>query len=235
MVHAHGSDVRSASRAQRAALAAVWRESALRIVATPDLLTDVPGSVYLPNPIDVERFQQIGDLVPDRDVLVFAALTSIKGADVLVDAVRLIKSQRPDCTVTALAGGPFESAMHEAGAVISDRVTASELPAFIGRHRVVLGQQFLGALGVADLEAMATARPVVMNLRTDLAYESVPPIVNAGDAQSIASATSALLDDPNMRASIGSSCSRWVDQYHRTDRVVEELLAMYAAALPGKF
>ena len=79
VVHAHGTDVRSPARLQRAMLSPVWREAGLRLVSTPDLLDAVPDSFYLPNPIDVDRFRGADVVIPDTDILVVAALTAVKG------------------------------------------------------------------------------------------------------------------------------------------------------------
>lgn len=232
VVHAHGSDVRSVGAIDRRLLAAVWRGSRLRIVATPDLLDHVPDAVYLPNPIDCDRFRDAAMAVPapPSDVLVFAALTAVKGGDVLVDAVRSLKRARPTLSVTALAGGPFESAMAAAGAHVIPRQAPGELPALLAGHRVVLGQQLLGALGVSELQAMAAGRPVVCHLRPDFDYGSVPPVVVSTGAIDAAERTLELLDRPDWASTVGASGATWVRANHGRDLVGRRLVELYESA-----
>ena len=121
--------------------------------------------------------------------------------------------------------------MRLAGAEIVPREAAAGLPSLIARHRIVVGQQLLGALGVADLEAMATGRPVVMYLRSDLDYGEPPPISNARGPEAVASAALSLLDDSAAASRLGEESWRWTDRHHRIESVVEQLLALYEAGL----
>ena len=88
------------------------------------------------------------------------------------------------------------------------------LPAIINRHAVVLGQALLGAVGMAELEAVSCARPVVAWYRYNHAYAEPPPIVKAVDGFDIATAVERLIDDPAERDRLGDEGRRWIQRYH---------------------
>lgn len=232
VVHAHGSDVRATSSIDRWMLGRVWRAAGARLVATPDLRRYVPGSIYLPNPVDLGLFEQAGATDPDLDVFVFAALTDVKGADRLVQAVERLRAQRSDVTVSALDGWPYSEAMRAAGATMVPRLAPSDVPAFIARHRVVLGQQLLGVLGVSELQAMASGRAVVTHLGPDADYGgAAPPVVEAHEPDEIASAALALLGEPLTAVERGRAGATWVRAHHDRSAVAKRLVEIYRSEL----
>ena len=235
VVHAHGSDVRVPGLVDRRLLAIVWARSAIRLVSTPDLLDRVPDAIYLPNPVELASFAAAGTSPPDRDVFVFAALTEVKGADRLVRAVDALRSATPGLSITALEGGPYTEAMARAGATVVPRLRPDEIPAFVARHRVVLGQQRLGVLGVSELQAMATGRPVVTHIDPTAVYGTArPPIIEAHAPDEIAEAVGRLLADPPLGASLGAAGAAWVRDHHGREAVTRRLIEIYATlvALP---
>ncbi len=200
----------------------------MRLVSTPDLISAVPSSIYLPNPVELEPFVTAGAGTPDRDVLVFAALTEVKGAEHLVAAVRALRSAAPDLRITAIGGGPYTGAMRDAGAAIVPRLYPAEIPTFIARHRVVLGQQRLGVLGVSELQAMAAGRPVITHVNADADYgPDRPPIAEAHDPADIAHTAERLLASESAAAMLGGSGANWVRRHHDRSAVARRLVEIY--------
>lgn len=238
VVHVHGSDVRG----QRATLAGRLVDRALRraaavVVSTPDLLSETPpGAMWLPNPVDVERFAITNPPVPrqlresdasDRPVvLMFARLVDVKGADRLLAAAEEIRRRRPDIRAVGFAGGPYETQARAAGLELVAAVDRDDVPGLLRSVDVVIGQQRLGALGLSELEAMAAGRPVIVSLRRDLYPEAVP-VENPVEPVDIAAAAIALIDDPQRRAALGAQGRDWVVAHHAPAAVAGALAEVY--------
>jgi len=86
-----------------------------------------------------------------------------------------------------------------------------KLPDLINRHGVIVGQVRLGSAGMAELEAMACARPVITWFNELHAYEEVPPYVTAVDSIDVAAAIKDLVDKPEMRDLLGAKGRDWYE------------------------
>ena len=140
VVHAHGSDVRDrGSTCSGRLVDRRLRRAALVIASTPDLLDHLPpGAVYLPNPIDVDVFGSDGTVEPDpARVLIFAKLTTVKGADVILDAIRTIRRHRPDVSVVGFGGSPrYEATARALGISLLPQMQRPSLaPRTLARNR----------------------------------------------------------------------------------------------------
>lgn len=112
------------------------------------------------------------------------------------------------------------------------RLAPSDVPAFIARHRVVLGQQLLGVLGVSELQAMASGRAVVTHLGPDADYGgAAPPVVEAHEPDEIASAALALLGEPLTAVERGRAGATWVRAHHDRSAVAKRLVEIYRSEL----
>jgi hypothetical protein len=104
----------------------------------------------------------------------------------------------------------------------------------IGRHGVVVGQVNLGAAGMAELEAMACARPVVCRFTFDAAYPEPPPFVRAAEGDEIAAAVIRLADDAELRQKTGEEGRAWIERYHELDAVAERVERAALDVLAGR-
>ena len=229
IVHAHGSDVRGR---RGTVLGRVVERSleraAVVLAATPDLLDDLPtGAVHLPNPVDTERFRPT-DSDPDRyiRVLIFAKLTDIKGADIIIDAARQIRRARPSVSIAAIAGGTHDAVAAEAGIELIGPFGRAALVEQLQAATIVVGQQRLGSLGLSELEAMSCARPVIARVRLDM-YDEPPPICSVNGAAELTASCLALIDSPADRHALGLSARSFVARHHSHRVVVGRLSAIY--------
>lgn len=229
VVHCHGTDVRDPDRVRRALLRRTFAASELVVAATPDLLACLPDDArYLPNPVDTTLFAPtVPPREATRDVLVFSALTEVKGAMETLEVVRELKRLRPGLHISAIAHGPHVPEFSRQGVEMVPYMTAGELPALLNDHRIVLGQRRLGVAGTSELQAMACGRPVVMPLSAAVDPGLRPPVTSARDPRLAAAEALALLDDAERLEHSGSEARRWTVANHRVEAVGRKLATWY--------
>lgn len=222
ILHCHGSDVREINPFTRPMVETSLKHAAHVFYATPDLAPFVterrPDAEFLPNPVDAEQFRPLSPARESRDVLIACALNDIKGARRILNACRRLASSHPKIRITAYAGGDYTEDFHALPNVRLIRHQPREnLPEIIGRHGVVIGQVFLGVVGMAELEAMACARPVVCWYTFDSAYDERPPFVRAVDGFDIAHSVVRLVEDGDARQALGDEGRAWILRNHGVD------------------
>jgi glycosyltransferase involved in cell wall biosynthesis len=229
VVHCHGSDVRDVGGARRQILRAIFSRADLLLYSTPDLAPHVPPAArYLPNPVDTDRFRPDppGEPVARGDVLVFSAVSEVKGADRLISIVGALARARPDLRITAVDLGDRVGELAAAGADVIARQPQEALPALLCAHSVVIGQQHLRALGTAELQAMACGRPVVVVADPDL-YPDPPPVLAPSGTEDAAAEVLRLIADPVGAEKVGTAARAWVERHHAVDSVARTLAAWY--------
>ena len=101
------------------------------------------------------------------------------------------------------------------------------------RADIVVDQLCAGWHGVFALEAMALGKPVVSHLKPDVVERSAEafgvrvPIVPATAATLVAALTP-LVEDPELRRTLGNDGRSYVEQVHDIDRIADRLIALYA-------
>lgn len=209
MLHVHGDDLRTLPGLRRLIYPRILALAHAVAVSTPDLLPLAPQAVWVPVPIpelDVEA--------PTKyDVLVNARAHVEKGSDTAFAALRLIHDADPGLRLAALDGPGFEEGPW-------DRISVAPKPQFhrvLASSKVIIGQFRAGALGIADLEAMALRRPLITWVRD--VYPLPPPVTNARTAREVADA---VLAGPT-----GAGGAEWVQQTHGRRVVLDILLPLY--------
>ncbi len=238
ILHCHGTDLRGSTAVTRPLIRNALRGARHVFYSTPDLepyVTETrPDGEFLPNPIDSTEFRPLTEAKDRPGVLICCGLTEVKGAGRLLKACQILAETRPDIRITAIGGGSYTPAFQ---ALPNVTVVAHQprwkLPALINQHGVVIGQVRLGSAGMAELEAMACARPVVTWFNELGAYSETPPYVAAVDAIEIAAAVSTLHDAPELRASLGAEGRAWVERHHGLERVVDRVEAVATAIVEG--
>ena len=239
ILHCHGTDLRGSTTVTRPLIRKALREAEHVFYSTPDLEPYVqrvrPDGEFLPNPIDTGQFREI---VPARErsgVLICCGLTEVKGAGRLLKACRILAEQRPDIRITAIGGGEYTAAFHALPNVtVVTHQPRWKLPGLINQHGVVVGQVRLGSAGMAELEAMACARPVVTWFNELHAYPTVPPYVTAVDGVEVANAIQGLVDQPSLRENVGATGRAWVIENHSLGGVVDRVEAVAKAIIAGE-
>ena len=235
VLHCHGSDVREMTPFTRPLVEQAIRRAEHVFYATPDLERFVVplrrDAEFLPNPIDTRTFAPVSSADRHRKVLIPCWLTEIKGAGRLLAACRRLATERPDIAITAIDSGEYAAAFARLPNVTLIPVQRREdLPGLIDQHGVIIGQVRLGAIGMAELEAMACARPLVAWFTYGRAYPEPPPLVRALDGVDIANAVIRLVDDPAARAAQGQACRAWVERHHSLDAITTRVEAVLQQA-----
>ncbi len=205
----------------------------------------------IPNPVDAEHFRpdvdgtairaRLGIRAEDPVVLLVARIVAHKGIEHLVEAAKFV----PDAMFVVVGDGPFLPEVRRLTAEfgVDDRVR------FVGKvpHRdlpeyyamcdvfVLPSVSRLEAFGIVALEAMATARPVVV---ADI--PGVREVVTTGvegllaepvNPEDLAAKIRTLLDDDALRATMGRRGREKVESKFRIDQVAGAVEKVYRAVV----
>ena len=228
ILHCHGTDLRGSTVFTRSLIRNALRHARHVFYATPDLARYVKAvredCEFLPNPIDTDVFAGQAPASEHGGVFICCALSDVKGAVRIYNACRRLADSRPDIKFTAVAGDPYTAEFAALPNVrLIPRQQRAQLPGIISQHGVVLGQVRQGAVGMAELEALACGRPVVAWFNQPHIYAEEPPFVRAVDGFDIASAVAQLVDDPAMRDRLGAEGRAWIQRYHRLDQAIDRV------------
>ena len=234
ILHCHGSDVREITPYTRPMIRRALERADRVFYATPDLEEYVrerrPDATFLPNPVDAHDFAPSVAADTTNRVFVCCGLTDIKGAPRILAACRKLAQVRPEIQVTAIAGGEYTAEFARLPNVtLIPMHPRSERPGIVNRHGIVIGQALVGAVGMAELESLACARPVIAWYRYNRAYPEPPPIIAAVDGVEIAQAVIRLADDAAERRRLGEAGRRWIQKYHDVDDASAQVEAAAAA------
>ena len=205
-------------------------------------LATIPSAVdparLMPSKSRVRMRAELGLDERDLVVLTLAALVPRKGVDVLLEACARL--ERP--TVLLVAGdGPerptLERRAHELGFASGARflgARADKAELLEACDVFALASRAEG-LGVAALEALARARPVVASAVGGLAeavvHERTGLLVPPGDAAALAAALRRLHDEPALRARLGAEGPRRVGEGFLAEQMVAAYEGLYRAVL----
>lgn len=239
-LHIHGTDIRGVRPdSWWGRLTGPWiRRARLVYYATPDLAEWVlpfrDDAIFLPNPIETDRFEPLAAGHPARDgrrdLLVGVRLASIKGLDTIVETLRVLAATRPLTTVTIVAQGEGLAAAREAAGpntTIAPRVGHDGLADLIRSHRLALGQFAVGAVGNYELECVACGVPMVMRFDRGDAYPEPAPFVTALTGEEAALRVVELLADAAARDRLAEMGVTWVRRNHDAQAIANRVLGDY--------
>ena len=182
-----------------------------------------------PPPPDVPRLAVVGRLVP------------IKGHDVLLRALALVREQLAEVALEVAGHGPLEA---ELRASVS-RLGIVDVVSFLGRvapprpvferAEVVVVPSFGEGFGMVALEAMERSRPVVASdvggLPEIVEHGRTGLLVPSGDADALAEALVAVAGDSARAAMMGAAGRERALAEFSQERCTDRIEAIYGAAL----
>jgi glycosyltransferase involved in cell wall biosynthesis len=181
-------------------------------------------------------------LAPETPVLLAVCrLVEQKGVDVAIDALTRVRERHSDAHLVVLGDGPLRdelaalAARRGVGAAVSFPGRVGDVAWWLRRTAVVVHPARWEGFGLALLEAMLCARPIVAS-----AVSSIPEIVVDGetgllvppdDPFALADAVSGLLDDPARAAALGEAGRARAVAEFSVARMTERTVAAYEEAL----
>jgi len=237
-LHCHGTDVRSGLHdfVRRPITTRSLQQASRVFYSTPDLREHVtsvrPDAIWLPNPIDTERFRPVEPRDGRPRVLFISALSRIKGVDLAFQVIAMLQKRSPDLEISVMGfGDQLQSYARWPGISILPRVSYADMPALIQNYDIVVGQLRLGILSMSEMEAMACGKPIVGQYRYPEVYGEVPPVFAGETADELAGQVMSLADDATRRAAVGQESRAWVVKNHDY-RTIARLLERYYHGVP---
>jgi glycosyltransferase involved in cell wall biosynthesis len=204
--------------------------------------------VVISNGVDLQRFRPTDGAAARRalgipsDAFVVACvgrLHELKGQRELLDALALMRGQRPGLVCLFAGTGPdrlyLEARVRDLGLENICRFLGpveQVETVYAAADVAVLPSRFEGMPNTV-LEAMAMARPVVATAvdgSTELVRSGdTGTLVPRGDVRALATGLLALARDPQRRAAMGARARQLAEQHHGIDRSVASIEALYAA------
>ncbi len=207
----------------------------------------------IPNPVDADRFRpdvdggvvrhRLGLRPDDRVVLLVARVVPHKGIEHLVEAAKYL----PEAMFVIVGDGPFLPEVRRLAAEfgVEDRIRFQgkvphrDLPEYYAACDVFVlpSVSRLEAFGIVALEAMATAKPVVVSdipgvreVVTDGAEGLLAEPVNPED---LAAKIRALLANPDLRREMGIRARQKVEAKYGIGKIADAAERIYASVTRG--
>lgn len=190
----------------------------------------------VPNPYDDEVFRLMPEVERSRDLVFLGRLTPEKGADLVIEALDLLRQSGLTPTFTVIGAGP------EKGALVSQvarlklegqvrflgQLSGAALAEELNRHRIMtVPSRWDEPYGIVALEGIACGCAIVGSSGGGLP-EAVGPcglIFPNGNVQEMASHIANLLRDPNLAQGLLSDGGQHL-QPHRPSVVAQRYLAL---------
>lgn len=164
-------------------------------------------------------------------------LFPIKGHRWLVDAMPLVLKRCPDALLLLVGDGPerapLERQVRELGLGAHVRLVGSraDVPQLLAQSRVVVVPSTSEGLGIAILEALALAKPVVASrvggIVEVLEHRKTGLLVPARDPEALAAGILEILSNPVLAAELGAQGRRFVGERFRADTMVRRVESVY--------
>jgi glycosyltransferase involved in cell wall biosynthesis len=220
-------------------------------VATDDTVTDFgidPERIrVVPLGVDTDVFSPSQERVPGRIVAVASADKPLKGVAHLLDALAKIRVEHPDVELQLVSkverGGVTDRRLDALGlrdcVTVHSDLDAADIAELLRSAEVMCVPSLYEGFSLPTVEALASGTPVVASRAGAIPEvvgdgedgEPCAVLVEPGDAEELAAAVSALLDDPERRAALGAAGrARAVERYSWTS-VARATAAVYDEAI----
>jgi hypothetical protein len=228
LLHLHGTDVRGNlnSSALRPLVLAAIRHAGAVAYSTPDLAPEVqalrPDATWLPAPLSPDvNAAEVGMRPPAAAPrIAFASRWDpVKGLDRQLPLARDLRRAYPGAEIVGIDWGTGASSAAAAGVTLAPMLPAAEFRAWIASADIVVGQLASGALGVADLEAMALGRPLIARFTHAGDYGTDAPLWNTERIDPMA-AVADILADPQCASTRCADARAWALAHHGAESFV---------------
>ncbi len=242
-------------------LAMVWERSAARwadaiitvslgekATADENGIRSAGVDVTIPNPVDTELFRPAGSdaeetrrlrrslgLATQPLVACLGRLCHQKGQDLLLEAWPAVAAAVPDAQLLLIGDGPSRSALERsAGDEVHFLGDRADVPELLRAVQVVALPSRWEGMSLAMLEAMASAKPVVVTDvggAAETAGRGAGAVVPIGDLDRLAEEIVRRLNDEDLAGRDGERGRNLVAQRHTITAVVDSTDEVYRAVL----
>jgi glycogen synthase len=196
-------------------------------------------STTVGNPFNDEVFRNIPDSTRDKDVVFVGRLVSDKGADILIDALALLKAKGIAISATIIGDGPEREALQRRARDAVPSVTFpgsktdEDLARILNAHRIlVVPSRWPEPFGIVALEGIACGCAVIGSSGGGLP-EAIGPCgrtVPNGDPQALANAVEELLSSAAERERFREGSAGHLAKFRRATVAERYLHVMGAKA-----
>lgn len=211
IIHHHGTDIRYKGEHR------LYSRFADRIfVSTPDLLYWSKDAIWIPNPINLEKYSYLGAKIQQNDghegvkILHAPSKRKIKGTELILSAVDKLKSEGYKIDLILVENTPHERAVE-----------------YYKQADIVVDQLLIGWYGMLAQECMALGKPVCVYIREDLeSYMPFSPVLNTS-AENIVENLRLLVSDRDLREDLGEKGRKYVEQVHDSNKIGRLVTDLY--------
>ncbi len=250
----------AATQAELAQLQWLYQADTHKVVIIPP---GVDLSHFYPIPVDEAR-EFIGVQPCDRVLLFVGRIEPLKGIDILLEALSILRRQNITVCLTVIGGDPTvndetqysemahlqalraQYGMNDLVAFIGQR-SQDSLPYYYSAAEAVVVPSHYESFGMVALEAMACGTPVVASQVGGLAFlvqdGQTGFTVPVDDPQALADRLAELLNDHELRQRMGVQAAEFARQYS-WEKIAGRIVSVYDQVLdekdgniqdPGKF
>lgn len=233
VLHIHGSDFRV--DLHQPLIGALERKALQRadavLYSTPDLgegLREIrPDAQYFPNPLPLELVESPPKVaVESGKVFCNFRFDDTKGGRTLIAEIG--KLVRDGVAVHGLDWGIYAADARQVGVVLHPLAPLPDFLTQLASAEVVIGQHWLGTLGMSDLQTLALGRPLVA-----YATDASIPMYHC-EVTSLVSRVHEALSSPQQAATIGWQGREWALAHHNPRHLVKRLEELYDQLLTTK-
>jgi glycosyltransferase involved in cell wall biosynthesis len=191
------------------------------------------------NGVTRAEFEPVAPAGDATDLIFMGELRQLKGVDLLIDAVNILRGEGRNVTATLIGEGPDAAAFHSQAERLRLTDAIRFRPAMPARQAQSLGRVMvmpsrMESLPYVVLEAAASAKPLIATrvggigeIYGPLSAALVPP----DDATALARSIAKALDGPQSAAELAGQLQQRVAASFSLDAMVEGVLAGYRAGL----
>lgn len=209
--------------------------------AVKKLLSDITNSnIYVvPNGVDIECIKKVPSRELKHPCLFFAGrLQKIKGVDILLKAVAIIRKSLPDVHLYIAGSGPEEVELKnlaknlglEKNVTFLGFISNAEVYSYFKSIDVCVLPSHFETFGLAALEAMACGKPVVAANTGGIPYvvdnEKTGLLFERGNLHDLAQKATLLLQNKELKEEMGRAGKERAKEY-TWDKIAKETIEIY--------
>lgn len=259
-VHGSGINVFAHKPALRSSIGDALRRTDAIVCVSADLQRSIRElnvdtfTKVIPNGVNTDIFKPLQHdeacndtgLSPDRPRVIFIGnMVPIKGLPNLIEAMRSVVREIPDCELVMIGGAPGRKTLHEYNCMIADagiersvlmktRLPHGELPRWICASDVLALPSIREGFGLVAAESLSCGRPVVATRSggpESIVGEGEGILVPVGDSEALAEALVSALHGGQFHSP--EELSRSAGERFSYDNVIRQLLDLYSYVSTG--